>query len=505
MSSLARKSFFQFSSRIILSLLGLVSTFFIAHYMGAEVLGTIGYLLSVLGIFAIVLDFGFGQAHIKRVSEGKDLGKCIGTFFSLKAFFYFLFLFGIGLVLIISQKLGYPIIESPLHRTVFLLLLFSLLFKNISAAITSTFQAKQEMVKYNIPLFLGRLSQVLLIIPLALLGYGIIALSITYLIEGAILLIVALLFFKNYPVSLPDRSYLKSYFVYALPLILVIPLAQINVNINQILIKTFWDFKEVGFFFAIQTIINIPKAISHSVMMLFLPRVSQLWAEQKIKILKENTLKTLKYLSVIIIPICVLMIFFRREIILLIFGKEFLPASPLLVVFAVTVFFITLIRPYSNILYGISKHQIFPLITILGIIVLVFSNLILIPRQLFNIPMFGLGALGAAISILNSWIVYGLIIIYLVRRHTKIGLYKKTLLHLLAGAIMYSSLYLPGQLPFFNILWLKLSILPIFSLLVYGIILILFRELTRKDIHFIKKIIRPSLMTEYIKGELKNK
>ena len=31
-----------------------------------------------------ITNLGFVNAHIKRVSEGKDLGRCIGTFLSVK-------------------------------------------------------------------------------------------------------------------------------------------------------------------------------------------------------------------------------------------------------------------------------------------------------------------------------------------------------------------------------------------------------------------------------------
>jgi len=340
---------------------------------------------------------------------------------------------------------------------------------------------------------------------LALLGYGIIALSITYFIEGGVLFIISLLFFKNYPVSRPERGYLKSYFIYALPLIFVVPLSYINDNIGRILIKAFLNFKEVGLFFAIQGLMSFPKEISSSVMMLFLPQISKLWAEQKIETLRKNTLKTLRYLSIVIIPLCVLIIFFRREIILLILGKEFLSASPILVAFAITTFFITSVRPYNNILYGISKHQVVPFLGVLGTIVLILSNLILVPHKLFNIPMLGLGGLGAAIALLNVWVIQGIVVVFLVHRYTQIGLYKKTLFHILAGLIMYGFLYLSGQISFLNIFWLKCLILLVLSLGVYGVFLILFKELTKEDIHFIKKTIHPFLMAKYVKEELNKK
>ena len=49
-----------------------------------EALGIIGFALSFLAIFSIVTDLGFSRVHVKKVSEDKDLGTCIGTFATIK-------------------------------------------------------------------------------------------------------------------------------------------------------------------------------------------------------------------------------------------------------------------------------------------------------------------------------------------------------------------------------------------------------------------------------------
>jgi O-antigen/teichoic acid export membrane protein len=66
------------------SIFGYLALFFILRYMGAESYGIMGFGLAYVGLFAFITDLGFNHAHIKRVSEGKDLKKCIGTFFVLK-------------------------------------------------------------------------------------------------------------------------------------------------------------------------------------------------------------------------------------------------------------------------------------------------------------------------------------------------------------------------------------------------------------------------------------
>ena len=67
---LGRKAIVQFLSDNIVNLLGFISTFLIARFMGPTVLGVIGYNLSLVSVLSIVSDLGFGQAHVKRISEG---------------------------------------------------------------------------------------------------------------------------------------------------------------------------------------------------------------------------------------------------------------------------------------------------------------------------------------------------------------------------------------------------------------------------------------------------
>jgi len=66
------------------SILGYIALFFILKYMSEGDYGLIGFGMAYVGLFAFISDFGFNAAHVKRVSEGEDLEKCVGTFFVIK-------------------------------------------------------------------------------------------------------------------------------------------------------------------------------------------------------------------------------------------------------------------------------------------------------------------------------------------------------------------------------------------------------------------------------------
>ncbi|MCK5459478.1 MAG: flippase, partial [Thermoplasmatales archaeon] len=84
---IARKSFLIVSSQFFARFLGWIGLFILAKLWGdyaPVALGYIGFAMAFLTLFHLVAKFGFLEAHVKRISEGKDLGTCIGTYAAIK-------------------------------------------------------------------------------------------------------------------------------------------------------------------------------------------------------------------------------------------------------------------------------------------------------------------------------------------------------------------------------------------------------------------------------------
>ena len=82
----SRKIALLFGAENINAIIGWIALLFVARKMGATALGEFSYALSLVGGFTFLAFLGFNMAHIKRVSEGQDLGKCIGTFITIRLF-----------------------------------------------------------------------------------------------------------------------------------------------------------------------------------------------------------------------------------------------------------------------------------------------------------------------------------------------------------------------------------------------------------------------------------
>ena len=82
----SRKIALLFGAENINAIIGWIALLFVARKMGAGALGEFSYAISLVGGFTFIAFFGFRMAHVKRISEGLDLGKCIGTFFTIRVF-----------------------------------------------------------------------------------------------------------------------------------------------------------------------------------------------------------------------------------------------------------------------------------------------------------------------------------------------------------------------------------------------------------------------------------
>ena len=73
---LKQKFLVHFGSNIIVRILGLIAGIIVARVAGPEVIGTIAYGTSYVMLWAFISGL-FGTGHIKLISEGQDIGKCM--------------------------------------------------------------------------------------------------------------------------------------------------------------------------------------------------------------------------------------------------------------------------------------------------------------------------------------------------------------------------------------------------------------------------------------------
>lgn len=484
---LARKALLQFFSDNLVNFLGFISTFCIARFMGPSVLGTIGYGLSLLSLLSMFSDLGYSQAHIKRVSEGGDLKGKIGTFLSIRIILGIIFS-----VIAIIYLLFSDIKDSPSDLIIYFSFFVFYLTTNFSSLASATFQGLSKTSLNNAPIVTGRLIKTISVIIISLASMGTVWVTLTYPLDGIIAMVISLiLLYKISGLVRPNLKYVKSYTLFAMPLAGLSIVSYLIGNADKIIINNYWNTKEVGLYFGIQSLMALPQSLSNALMTLLFPKFSELQKEKNTLGVKFHLKEAVRYLSIITVPIILISVFYNKEIPSIFFGSEYIESANIFIVASITVLIINLTRPYSNLLFALEKGKYMVLIGIVNLIVVLISDFTLIPK---------LKGLGAALGLFNMWLINASLTLFLVNKYYKIIIYEfipkiiySTILSIII-LLLIKCLFPAGFLGF---LLGIITFLMFYALTIYN-----FKLISKTDIKYFKEITSPFKMKDYIKTEM---
>jgi O-antigen/teichoic acid export membrane protein len=503
---IARKSVFIMLIQFLNGILGYIGLKFIALYMQPWEYGIVGFAFGFVSLFAIFGKLGFNHAHIKRISEGKDLGMCIGTFIVTKTFLAGL----LGSLTILSIAVWRYVIgrgfESPIHEQAVYIMLAYFVLLTLSESIQNTFKARKEIVKAYLPLLVFDIVRTVLTIFIALNGLGPLWLASTYLFGEMFHIGLLFIFFKGFPVKKPTFDYFKDYAMFAMPMAIVVASNVLMRSIDKVFIQLFWGAEQVGEYFAASNISRYLILLATSVGLLLFPTFSKHHANKNIREIKKLVLKSERYLSMMTFPIIVMTVVLAESIIHILLSDKYLPALLVLQIVPFYVLMEVLARPYETKLQGMNMPHITRNRVIIMVILNITLNLILIPRdiQSLGIKLVGLGTVGAAIATVVSYGI-GLIYIRIIGwKITGISGSIRIFIHAFAASIMGIILFQITQL-FYIARWFHLLGIAFLGAGIYVAILLLLREFTKEDFKLFLDTINLKEMFKYIKGEIKGK
>lgn len=498
----ARKSLLFFVVSMFGSVLGFLSTVVIARWMGAEALGTVGYLLGLLGLLGIVLDLGFAQAHLKRVSESDaDPAPLVGTFLLIKAALCCLFLVLVVILPWLKPDLGQSLLASRQVRQVYYVLAIFYVVHNLANVILFTFEARLETAKETIPDVGGSLLSFLAKAGVALAGLGTVALSGAYLVEPVARLCLGGLLFRGYRVGRTTRQHLASYTRYAAPLMLNSVINMVVNNLNPVAIGAFWSAADVGYYTAVLGFSLVIDRVASAVAVPFLPRVSGDVARGNWVEMRDRTNVAERYLLLVLAPVAALLLFFSKEIVDLTLGAGFGPSGPIMMVLILSSVAAAVFIPYRMVLYAVERQRDLVISSVVGLAILVMADGLLIPARVGDWSLIGLGGLGAALALLLMNLASGLVQVVAATRYAGTALYKRGVLIFLAGAAMYLAMAATRALVPAALL-VRVLFCSAVGVSSYLGTLVLVREFTRADVAVFLNILHPQRMLNYVSEEL---
>lgn len=499
-NNLAQKLILGYGSRIVIQFIQVAASIVVARVAGPTVLGTVAFGLAFVSIFEFIADLGIGTAHLKLVSEGQDMGRCISTYSVLKMSNTVLYFFVVLGIYLVQKYLLHVQFESTAHEYVIIILLVTVTINQLLRIPKATFAGKTEQAKQSIPEFVRIVIYQILRVSIVLLGYKAVALAFGNLTATLLVIPLVLYLFKDYPRAKFDKQLALRYLKISLPLLIIEMSTKVIRHIDKLALQHFADSEQLGYYTAGYRIGGIVFMMATSVGILFLPLFSKATADGNFQYIKTTIEKFERFCFIIVMPVVIFLSLYSDVIIKVFLGNQYLPSIPIMAIINVAMFLMVLNIPYSSVITGMGFFKLAALLSIIHLVLFV-SLIYALP----NPDIVGLGAVGAALTILFSSIFIGIVHRFFAKRKCSILNLTKSLKFLLFGIINFIVFYFFYQ--YFSVLYgtfFQIAFVPLYFGITYSALFFL-GWIHRDDMYTIKELINMRKLGGYIRDEMGNR
>jgi len=495
---LAQKLILSYSSRIFVQFVQIVASIIVARIAGPGVLGTVAFGLAYVSMFTFIADLGFGTAHVKKLSGGKDEAKCIGTYARIKIGLIIFYVSFVVCFFLVQKYIFHIKFESKDHIAVIFILLASAILQQLCFIPKTTFAAYTQQAKSDIPDLIQTLLYQILRIVIVFIGFRAVALAFGKLISTILALPIFIYLFKNYKIGSYNKELAREYFKIALPVMLTGMTSTLYSTIDKVLLQFFYNSEQVGYYAAGFRIGGFVLLIAHSIGNLFFPIFSKAAEKKDYLSIKRYIEKFERFSFVYIMPFLILVTLFAGDIIRIVLGNKYLSSIPIMMAINIAMFLRVINTPYSSVIVGLGYFNKGLQIGIWHFIFYIFILLFLINPSLLNMAGFG-----AAIAILVSNLFMLILYRIYAKRYMPILSNSIVLIYSLYGIVNYGIFFvLLNETTIFH------SYYKIFFVIIYitgtYFSMYLLKLASKEDWKYLKTLADYRKMGKYIKGEILN-
>src|SRR6266704_421226 len=335
---LGRKSVVLFAGTWAASGFGFFTTILIARRLGPDALGILGFSMGLVGVLTAFLVPGFFQAHQKRVAEGGDLGRCVGTMVTIQ-----LVIQGAAFVIVLfAARWGSLVIPAGVPLLVVLFVLAAQLLTNLAASLSTAFVGREWAVAHAATQMAGKGLRFAATAAVLVWTPDIRWVAAALLVEGAAEIMVGayiLMGRRGIALRRPDRATLRAYWSYARPLLITSPFGILQDSLDRILVARWAGLTAAGYYQVARVLWEILGTLNAYPFQLLLSRLSRLFAAPGGAAGAETRrvfASAVDRLLFIAVPAAFGLWALRQPIVTLVYGERFLPALDPLMIFVVT-------------------------------------------------------------------------------------------------------------------------------------------------------------------------
>lgn len=459
-----------FVSQIIASICGFIWTILLARYLGVSKYGILGFALSFTGILSILNDLGIGTHIVRHIATDYDsASKYLGNAISLKTLFSIV-TFVISLIILILMN------SPPITIQVTLLLTIHSSIGSMGGLFNGTFQAFEEGKYQGVN---NTIFNVILLIFILIVIYadcGLFGVTFGYLIARIIATVYIYHALKKHIVKPKiefDKLFCKKIAIASIPFALSSFLYLIYYSIDVVMINGLVGDYATGIYNASYKLISVLTVFYSVYIAVIFPVMSKLFKNDK-EVLKVSFEKSVKYLTMITIPLAIAIVLYSSDIITFVYGHKFDVAAQPLSILIWTVCFLFINGAAATLLNASNKEVAVTKVNAIAAVFNIVLNFFMIPHYTYN---------GAAITTVLSDLLILILYLYIMNKLGQLP-NKRILIDL--AKIIVASAVLGISLYFLNLnMWVALPV----GIIIYFAVIFVLRFLDDDDKYIVKEII----------------
>lgn len=418
----------------------MLTAILVARRLGPEALGAIGYGAGLVGLVMAALLPGFGQAHVKRLAEGQDAGRCLGTMLAAQA----VVVAGLVPLAALAWALGAFASQSAIGP-VFALLLAAQMATRLADVYLAVFIAREWVVPHAAIQIGARLARLLATVAVVVWVPDVTLIAATFVVDGVVATVVAAVVLgvrRGIRTRAPTRETIRAYWTYARPLLVTTPLALVQDSIDRVAVGWLGGLAAAGYYHIARALWEALMSLLAAPALFLFTRLSALYARRDAGVVDEarrfffSGLDKLLFVSV---PVALLFWSLAEWLIRLLYGAAFVAATPAVRILVVATLVANVVNPYTHVLYARDEVARFVPVNVLRIVVYGAVLVALVAADGAGaLPGAGEGATGAAVARLFLLAFPAWVYFRWTREVADIGLYGRVWLYLgsFVGAAM---------------------------------------------------------------------
>ena len=470
-AKIAFNTIIQIASKLIATLVGLISIGIITRHLGSTGFGEYTTIITFLSFFGIVADLGLTLITVQMISQpGIDEKKVLGNLLGLRLVSA---LFFIGLAPIVVLSFPY----SAGVKAGVLIASLSFIFVALNQILVGLFQKNLRMDKVSIAEITSRITLLFFTIMAVKLSWGLNGILLAMVLSSGISFILHYIFSRKFVFIQPlfDFNFWKKIIRLSWPLALTIFFNLIYLKSDTIFLSIIprpseiGIIAEVGIYGAAYKVIDVLITLPFMFSGIILPILSKRWAEGDKEGFNYIMQKSFDLMAIFAIPIAVGAQFVSRDIMVLVAGEDFSASGAILKILIIAASLIFLGNISAHAIIAINKQK-----KIIGAYIFVAITALI--GYLVFIPYFSY--FGAAAVTIYSELAIALASIYLIKKYTDFVpsaniLIKAFLASFLMGACIYlTQNYIPGNV--------YLALMT--GVLSYGVFIYLLKGIRKEDV-----------------------